>query len=637
MRELPSYYGSRVNNTTLELQFGSITFGTSPTCQPITNLSEFIAQQDPNQPGLYSKQEPSVRTLWPDFEMMVSPLKLIVHSATPKNIAVRQSKSLEDQEVGKQFAPLWKVLSEKLEVLFPEGDGTGTFIVPALDARSQVLSIKDRRNGVGKPEFKLAPFWKRRVSCLHLLHLWWQTGFFLQPREILLFMNLGIINHCYDTVDLFRASVPLPLCYVGSWLSLFSPWLHFDLSPICWHSSWYALRKVSPVGIQNACICSLLGEVTRLGSKDAGVATLPSCFRIILNGTVEAVAFCLVLKHLLGCDDKCMLSVPSSTNDLNSRWQSGEICQELSTGLLRCFATCMMVQWTPHSQCTLAFCIRMRERTFYPPFPLSCSCPAHAVDCWMFPVFWAWHCVFHAPVCCCHRDSLTRWRLGLAQEAARGASSSSSLLFFLDGDVPFDFWQLARNVPSREVDVWRSCFPRNVAFHTLCNLHVASLTVLDRGARKVHPQWLAESDSHELPQKRFVGLWLFVYMRGYFQAKPPFGRRTFVFVTEFPHVGWVCQWKPFWIPVGGSFQKAHLEEWIYMWWFFRRTRFCEFSCACAGPWQQRLHLQIKTTWWCTSSTQTRGTAWCSYMGATWAPRYCILVGKNGGTIASFRT
>ena len=25
--------------------------------------------------------------------------------------------------------------------------------------------------------------------------------------------------------------------------------------------------------------------------------------------------------------------------------------------------------------------------------------------------------------------------------------------------------------------------------------------------------------------------------------------------------GWVCQWKPFWIHVGESFQKAHLEEW----------------------------------------------------------------------------
>ena len=26
---------------------------------------------------------------------------------------------------------------------------------------------------------------------------------------------------------------------------------------------------------------------------------------------------------------------------------------------------------------------------------------------------------------------------------------------------------------------------------------------------------------------------------------------------------WVCQWKPFWIPVGGSFKKTYLEEWIF--------------------------------------------------------------------------
>ena len=25
---------------------------------------------------------------------------------------------------------------------------------------------------------------------------------------------------------------------------------------------------------------------------------------------------------------------------------------------------------------------------------------------------------------------------------------------------------------------------------------------------------------------------------------------------------WVCQWKPFWIPVGDTFQKAYLEEWL---------------------------------------------------------------------------
>ena len=47
-------------------------------------------------------------------------------------------------------------MADQLKVLFPDGDDEGAFIIPALDARSHVLSIKDRRNGVGKPVFKLA-------------------------------------------------------------------------------------------------------------------------------------------------------------------------------------------------------------------------------------------------------------------------------------------------------------------------------------------------------------------------------------------------------------------------------------------------------------------------------------------------
>ena len=72
-------------------------------------------------------------------------------------ILVRHSRSVEDRETGKQFMPLWKAFAEELRILFPGGDDKGSFVVPALDARSQVLSIKDRRNGVGKPVFKLAP------------------------------------------------------------------------------------------------------------------------------------------------------------------------------------------------------------------------------------------------------------------------------------------------------------------------------------------------------------------------------------------------------------------------------------------------------------------------------------------------
>ena len=47
-------------------------------------------------------------------------------------------------------------LAKKLQVV-PEKDAKGYFVVSALDVRAQVLSIYDRRNGVGKPVFKLAP------------------------------------------------------------------------------------------------------------------------------------------------------------------------------------------------------------------------------------------------------------------------------------------------------------------------------------------------------------------------------------------------------------------------------------------------------------------------------------------------
>ena len=42
----------------------------------------------------------------------------------------------EDLEIGNRFALLWEVT-----VLFPEGDGTGAFIVPALDTRSNLFAL----------------------------------------------------------------------------------------------------------------------------------------------------------------------------------------------------------------------------------------------------------------------------------------------------------------------------------------------------------------------------------------------------------------------------------------------------------------------------------------------------------------
>ena len=75
----------------------------------------------------------------------------------------------------------------------------------------------------------------------------------------------------------------------ASWVGL-----HFETSPTCWHSSWYALRKVSAIGIQVWIF--------------AGTAPLPTCFCNVLDEAVKAIAFCLVLaparlwrqKHIVG-------------------------------------------------------------------------------------------------------------------------------------------------------------------------------------------------------------------------------------------------------------------------------------------------------------------------------------------------
>ena len=99
MHGAPSYNGSHVNNTPLGLRIESITFGKSQIYQPITNPLEFIAKQVPCQPGSYSKQEPSIKTLWPDIEMMVSPMKLTVLSATPKQVS--RSANPSHLETGK--------------------------------------------------------------------------------------------------------------------------------------------------------------------------------------------------------------------------------------------------------------------------------------------------------------------------------------------------------------------------------------------------------------------------------------------------------------------------------------------------------------------------------------------------------
>ena len=83
---------------------------------------------------------------------MVSPSELIVHCSKAEPISQSASAShLRTRKIGRRFAPLWKVVHKVTRTLL-EGDDTGTFMFLALDVRSQVHSIFDRRHGVGKPE-----------------------------------------------------------------------------------------------------------------------------------------------------------------------------------------------------------------------------------------------------------------------------------------------------------------------------------------------------------------------------------------------------------------------------------------------------------------------------------------------------
>ena len=153
MHGVPSHYDSHVSNSTLELRIGSTTFGKNQTFQSITNLSEFIAKQVPCRPDSYSKQEPNVRTFVAGYKDDGIPYEFNIPFCCAKTaISVRQSKSLEDREIGKQFAPFVESFGRTAMEM------TKVHLSSQRSTPAQVLSIKDRKNGVGKPVFKLAPF-----------------------------------------------------------------------------------------------------------------------------------------------------------------------------------------------------------------------------------------------------------------------------------------------------------------------------------------------------------------------------------------------------------------------------------------------------------------------------------------------
>ena len=149
MHEVPSFYNFSVAKSMLVCLLGHALASTSSP--------EFIAKQVPCKIGLYSKEELSVKTFvrYKDGGICNEVDSPFCKIST--KISVHQSKSFEDREIGRRYAPLWKVLSTKLQEILPERDVSDAYIVSALDVRSQILSIFDRRNGAGKLVVKLAP------------------------------------------------------------------------------------------------------------------------------------------------------------------------------------------------------------------------------------------------------------------------------------------------------------------------------------------------------------------------------------------------------------------------------------------------------------------------------------------------
>ena len=66
---------------------------------------------------------------------------------------VRQSKSEESRDVGRRFAPLWKVFNVRLRADFSDNDDS----VPSIDVRSHALNVSDKKNGFLLPAFQDAP------------------------------------------------------------------------------------------------------------------------------------------------------------------------------------------------------------------------------------------------------------------------------------------------------------------------------------------------------------------------------------------------------------------------------------------------------------------------------------------------
>ena len=87
-------------------------FVKNPICQDSTNLSEFIVRQVLCRSGLYLKPRDKCKDfIARDEDDGISKAIVSPFFCTNTNIIVRQFKSIEDREIGKQFALVWRELA----------------------------------------------------------------------------------------------------------------------------------------------------------------------------------------------------------------------------------------------------------------------------------------------------------------------------------------------------------------------------------------------------------------------------------------------------------------------------------------------------------------------------------------------
>ena len=111
MREVPSYYDSHVNSTIREIRNGSILFGKGPTYLPTKNPVTIHCKAGSMSVRLVFETRGKCQEFFARYKDDGIPYK-IDFCSVKTTITCRQSRSIEDREIGKQFARCWQINSK---------------------------------------------------------------------------------------------------------------------------------------------------------------------------------------------------------------------------------------------------------------------------------------------------------------------------------------------------------------------------------------------------------------------------------------------------------------------------------------------------------------------------------------------